>query len=87
MSARTVITLLAAVVLALTLTPDPLLAYGGPGSVISGIGALLAAVAAIGAAVFGFVWFPLKRLLRRIRGGDEGAGAPDDEAGEDLARE
>lgn len=49
------------------LTPEAALAYGGPGSVISGIGALLAAVAALGAAIFGFIWFPVKRLVRRLR--------------------
>ena len=41
---------------------DAAYAYGGPGSVISGIGALLAAIAAILASIFGFIWFPLKRL-------------------------
>lgn len=47
--------------------------YGGPGSVISGIGALLAALAALAAAVFGFLWFPLKRLARKLRSDDEEA--------------
>jgi hypothetical protein len=42
--------------------PDSVFAYGGPGSVISGIGAFLAAVAALLATLFGFIWFPLKRL-------------------------
>jgi preprotein translocase subunit SecG len=46
--------------------PASVLAYGGPGSVISGIGAFLAAVAAILATVFGFLWFPLKRLYKRM---------------------
>jgi succinate-acetate transporter protein len=46
--------------------PDAALAYGGPGSVISGIGALLAAVAAILASLFGFIWFPLKRLYQSM---------------------
>jgi hypothetical protein len=46
-------------------TPGAALAYGGPGSIITGFGALLAAVAAVFAGVFGFVWFPLKRLLRK----------------------
>jgi hypothetical protein len=46
------------------IVPDAAYAYGGPGSVISGIGALLAAVAAIVASIFGFLWYPLKRLLR-----------------------
>lgn len=49
--------------------PDAAFAYGGPGSIVSGIGALLAAVAAIAAAVVGFFWFPLKRLIERLRGG------------------
>lgn len=53
------------------LIPEAAHAYGGPGSIISGIGALLAVVAAIGAAIFGFVWYPLKKLTRRIRGGRE----------------
>ena len=44
--------------------PDAALAYGGPGSVISGIGAFLAAVAALLATLFGFIWFPLKRLYK-----------------------
>ena len=46
------------------LVPEAALAYGGPGSVISGIGAFLAAVAAILATLFGFIWFPLKRLYK-----------------------
>jgi len=48
------------------LTPDAAHAYGGPGSVISGIGTLLAAIAAVLAAVFGFIWFPLKRLYAKL---------------------
>ena len=46
------------------LAPEAALAYGGPGSVISGIGAFLAAVAALLASLFGFIWFPLKRLYK-----------------------
>lgn len=46
--------------------PDAAHAYGGPGSVISGIGAFLAAVAALLAALFGFIWFPLKRLYQTM---------------------
>lgn len=51
--------------------PRAALAYGGPGSVVTGIGALLAAIAAIGAALFGFFWFPVKRLVQKLRGEDE----------------
>jgi hypothetical protein len=52
--------------LALFVTPDAAYAYGGPGSVISGIGTLIAAVAAVFAALFGFIWFPLKRLYQKL---------------------
>lgn len=50
------------------LAPVAASAYGGPGSIISGIGAFLAVLAAFVAAMFGFLWFPLKRLIRKLRG-------------------
>ena len=62
---RSVLALLAIGVV-LSVSPDAAYAYGGPGSVISGIGTLLAAAAAVLAALFGFVWFPLKRLYARL---------------------
>lgn len=61
MPIRIALLLVAAVLFA----PDAALAYGGPGSVISGIGAFLAAIAALLATLFGFIWFPLKRLYKR----------------------
>lgn len=71
---------------ALLLAPEAASAYGGPGSIISGVGAFLAALAALAAAVFGFLWFPIKRLMRKMRGGDadEAAGA---DAREEAAAE
>lgn len=81
-------TIFTAVGAALLLTPVEAIAYGGPGSVVSGFGALVAVVAALGAALFGFVWFPLKRLVRKLRpvgsdgGGDGYAG---DRAGESAS--
>lgn len=42
--------------------------YAGPGGVITGIGAFLALVLALFAALFGFVWYPLKRLARWLHG-------------------
>lgn len=56
------------------LVPGAARAYGGPGSVVTGIGALLAVLAAVVASVFGFVWFPVKRLVAKLREGDEDAG-------------
>lgn len=40
-------------------------AYVGPGAGLSAIGSLLALVLAIVVAVIGFLWYPLKRLLKR----------------------
>ncbi|MFB6231616.1 MAG: hypothetical protein ABEL04_10720 [Salinibacter sp.] len=62
---RAVITTIAVGIVFLV-SPDAVHAYGGPGSVISGIGTLLAAAAAVLAALFGFVWFPLKRLYAKL---------------------
>lgn len=74
---RTTVASLALLVL-LSTAPESTLAYGGPGSVISGIGALLAAIAALLASLFGFVWFPLKRLFRKIRGDERDPAAADE---------
>ncbi|NHZ69808.1 MAG: hypothetical protein GWP20_01070, partial [Thermotogales bacterium] len=46
----------------------PANAYLGPGGVISGIGSLLALVAAVLVAIIGFLWFPIKRMIKRNRG-------------------
>lgn len=64
--------------LGLLAIPETTLAYGGPGSVISGIGALLAAVAALLASLFGFIWFPLKRLYQKMKSDDADPAAPVD---------
>lgn len=70
--------LLTVFVIMAALIPEPAFGYGGPGSVISGVGALLAAIAAIGAAIFGFLWFPMKRLVQKMRGnGGEGRDIAD----------
>lgn len=41
-----------------------LLAYIGPGSGLSALGALAALLLAGILAIFGFVWYPIKRMLR-----------------------
>jgi preprotein translocase subunit SecG len=61
---------------AVLLLPSVALGYGGPGSVISGIGAFLAAIAAVLAAVFGFLWYPLKRLYRKMTTEDKSTEEP-----------
>ena len=47
------------------LAPSVAFAYVGPGAGISAVGSLLALVAAVIVAIFGFLWFPIKRLLRK----------------------
>ena len=40
-------------------------AYVGPGAGLSAIGSLVSVISALLLAVAGFVWYPVKRLLRR----------------------
>ena len=49
------------------LLPQPAMAYIGPGAGLSAIGAVLAAVAGIFVALFGFVWYPVRRIIRNKR--------------------
>jgi hypothetical protein len=58
--------LMLAVLMAL-LAPSAAFAYVGPGAGLSAVGSLLSLLAAIGLAIVGFVWYPIRRLLRRIR--------------------
>jgi len=45
--------------------PATALAYVGPGAGLSIIGSLLSFFAAIIVGIFGFLWFPVRRLLRK----------------------
>ena len=67
-------------VAAIGLLPEAALAYVGPGAGLTAIGTLLAFLGAIGLAVVGFVWYPLKRMLRKPAVDGSGRG-PGDEAG------
>mgnify|MGYP003637082352 CR=1 FL=1 len=40
-------------------------AYVGPGSGLSAIGTIFAFIGAILLAIIGFVWYPIKRLLKK----------------------
>lgn len=52
----------------LSLLPSEALAYIGPGGGLSAIGIFLALVVGILAALFGFLWYPLKRFLAKRKG-------------------
>lgn len=57
------------------LAAAPAHAYIGPGGGMSAIGALLALVAGVLVAFFGFLWYPIKRL-RAKRHRQPPAGGP-----------
>ncbi len=67
--------------LVIALIPLSALAYVGPGAGLSAIGSVLALIAALFLALVGFIWYPIKRLLRRNKhqkqdvGGAAGASA------------
>ncbi len=61
-------------ILSLTcLFPQPAMAYIGPGAGLCAIGAFLAVIAGIIVALFGFLWYPIRRLRRKWKrpGNDE----------------
>ncbi len=47
--------------------PATAFAYVGPGAGLSIVGSLLAFLAAIVIGLFGFIWFPVRRFLRKRR--------------------
>jgi hypothetical protein len=53
--------------------PTAAQAYIGPGAGLSAIGSLLALVAAVFVAIFGFLWYPIKSWRKRR----QAAQAPD----------
>ncbi|MEV8468145.1 hypothetical protein AB0T83_15325 [Fluviibacterium sp. DFM31] len=57
--------------LAAMLLPTLAHAYIGPGAGVSAIGAALALVAAVFFAIVGFVWYPVKRMMRKRKAAAE----------------
>ena len=55
---------IASVVICLLL-PASAFAYVGPGAGLTAIGTIVALVAALFLAIVGFIWYPVKRLLRK----------------------
>ena len=68
------------IVCLLMLAPNAAQAYVGPGAGLSAIGSFLAVGAAVLLAIVGFIWYPIKRLLRKVRkapaGNAENDGLP-----------
>jgi hypothetical protein len=59
--------LLLSVLIAMLAVPESTEAYIGPGAGISAIGTVLALIATILLAIVGFIWYPAKRLLSRMK--------------------
>ena len=56
---------------AFLVAPSEAFAYVGPGAGLSAFGALVGFVAAIFVGIFGFIWYPIKRLLRALKPSEE----------------
>ena len=64
--------------------PATALAYIGPGAGITAIGTVLALVGAVVVAIVGFVWYPIKHLVKRLRKGRRNTGEDQVEQGTEL---
>lgn len=53
----------------LLLLPRAAAGYIGPGAGLTALGAAVAFVGAVVLGIFGFVWYPIKRLYKALRGG------------------
>jgi hypothetical protein len=69
------------------LLPVSSLAYVGPGAGLTAIGTVLAILAAFVLAIVGFVWYPMKRLLRARKAKKAEAGETRVEDGVDTAND
>lgn len=57
-------------------------AYVGPGAGLSAIGTFLAIFFAVLVAILGFFWYPIKRIICRLRG--EALDCEDEDEGDDY---
>ncbi len=67
--------LLLPIVLLIAILPEPVQAYIGPGLGVGAVAAFVGAVLAGILALVGFVWYPVKRILRKRRQKREQAAA------------
>ena len=65
----------------------PASAYVGPGAGLTAIGSALALIAALFLALVGFVWYPIKRLLRRKHQDAPVAERPADETSDAASQD
>ena len=58
--------------MSLLATSQSALAYVGPGAGLAAIGTVVALFGAVALVVIGFVWYPVKRLRTKLKGGAKG---------------
>ena len=56
-----------AIALLLLAVPETAMAYIGPGAGIAAIGTVIALIGGILLAIVAFIWYPIKRLLAKIK--------------------
>jgi Kef-type K+ transport system membrane component KefB len=56
----------------------PASAYVGPGAGLGAIGTIIAVIGAIFLLIVGFIWYPIKRLLRKTASKNDEAKAESD---------
>lgn len=69
---------IALIVLIALAAAEPAQAYVGPGSSLGAIGVFLGILGTVLLAVISFVWYPVKRLARRLRHKDSSGGSSRD---------
>lgn len=69
--------------LMLSLVPGAALAYVGPGAGLTAIGTVLALIGAMALAAVGFVWYPVKRMLKRSPANGSRSRTTDEWGGEE----
>lgn len=67
-------------VLAVLLAPTPAYAYIGPGLGAGAIAVALAVLGSILLAMFGIIYYPIKRTIKKLRKGQQSAGRNRDPA-------
>ena len=65
MKTSTLISISICIFLLVIFVQQPAMAYVGPGTGIAALGAMLAIIAGVIVALFGFLWFPIKRIMNQ----------------------
>ena len=73
MTTKALVSLIGAMMLAAMASPAH--AYMGAGAGLSAIGSVLSFIGVVLLMLFGFIWYPLKRRFKKMRGGDREAAS------------